>query len=110
MGGGPQAAFRRARFGSGGGVVRRIVEVRVMTDTPGLEHFEIDASAMQTRRRPLFGCAAIIRAVCLLCSGYHLLCGLRSCPAAGLFQCIKRERSYPPMHSREALQQAYVDT
>ena len=84
MGGGPQAAFRRARFGSGGGVVRRIVEVRVMTGTPGLEHFEIDASAMQTRRRPLFGSATIIRAVRLFGSGYHLLCGSRSCPAAGI--------------------------
>ena len=80
MGGGPQAAFRRARFGFGGGVVGVLVVMLVMPGESGLEHFEIDASAMQTRRRPLFGSAAIIRAVRLFGSGCHLLCGLRLLP------------------------------
>ena len=84
VGVGPQAAFRRARFGFGGGVVGVLVVMLVMPGESGLEHFEIDASAMQTRRRPLFGSATIIRAVRLFGSGYHLLCGSRSCPAAGI--------------------------
>ena len=50
----------------------------VVPGVTGLEHSDIDVEAMQTRRRPLFGSAAIIRAVRLFGSGYHLLCGLRS--------------------------------